>query len=62
MLCIWGAAPNPEVYRFGFRRGNEKETVIFTASPQIRPGAQVAPQRCLILPDGKAGNIIPQKL
>ena len=61
MLRIWGSAPNPEVYRFGFQGGNEKRQCRYTASPQTRPGARVAPQRCPILPDGKAGIIISQK-
>ena len=34
MLRIWGAAPNPEVYRFGFQGGNEKETVRNTLPPR----------------------------
>ena len=34
MLRIWGSAPSPEVYRFGFREGNEKETVRDTLPPR----------------------------
>ena len=34
MLRIWGSAPNPEVYRFGFQGGNEKETVRDTLPPR----------------------------
>ena len=62
MLRIWGSAPNPEVYRFGFQGGNEKrDSARYTASPQTRPGARVAPQRCPVLPDGKAVISISQK-
>ena len=57
-----GLCPRPpEVYRFGFQEDMHhdgtfcaKKDSVAAVLPPTRQGAQVAPQRCLILPAGKA--------
>lgn len=58
-----GSAPNPEVYRFAFSLTNEKSgrTDRPIRISQIRQTAQVAPQHCPILQDGKSNAIVSIK-
>ena len=56
LLIIWGSAPNPEVYRFGFPEGRKK--AVFQLPSVTLPNALVAPQRCHILSIEKVFNSI----